>query len=177
MATLDFAAAIDGLLRRPLMAYHIRQLLALKDKAQYGELSEVDKIYIENTWNEFRSLQPAHDTRPDERDIAPGPLDSLRLAAELKNAEERIDKLREAGMLLLRQRDQLQARVKELEGQAAEARPEAGASDRRFEQAKRVFAKLYHPNALAGRSQLDIMVRGEVFKEFWAELERIEAGG
>ena len=46
--------------------------------------------------------------------------------------------------------------------------------DEKFVSVKREFAKMYHPNntAFTGMEQL---VRGELFKEFWQVLERIEA--
>jgi hypothetical protein len=45
----------------------------------------------------------------------------------------------------------------------------------KFEEAKKAFAKLYHPNASLSQSPLEATLRAEIFKEFWAELERIDA--
>jgi outer membrane murein-binding lipoprotein Lpp len=45
----------------------------------------------------------------------------------------------------------------------------------RFRAAKLAFARLYHPDR-GGTSEMDRLIRSQVFKEFWAELERIEKG-
>lgn len=52
----------------------------------------------------------------------------------------------------------------------------SGGTDKRFTDAKRAFARLYHPNSANGAG-IEKVVRAEIFKEFWAELERIEAQG
>ena len=47
--------------------------------------------------------------------------------------------------------------------------------DQKFREARRTFARLYHPdNGPADDS--DRTTRAEVFKEFWAELDRIDRG-
>ncbi len=43
----------------------------------------------------------------------------------------------------------------------------------RFRAAKLAFARMYHPDRGSG-SDMDRLIRAQVFKEFWAELERIE---
>lgn len=45
--------------------------------------------------------------------------------------------------------------------------------DMKFRQAKKAFARLYHPDQLAGDS-VEKRIRTEMFKEFWDELERID---
>lgn len=47
------------------------------------------------------------------------------------------------------------------------------AGDVKFRQAKKAFARLYHPDQTAGDSP-EKQLRTELFKEFWDELERIE---
>ena len=95
--------------------------------------------------------------------------------AELAAAKQTINRLRNAGKRAVAQSDQWEARAKELEGQLTNRRPKNAEDDNhKFAQTKRIFAKLYHPNALVGLSPLEKMVRGELFKEFWKELERIE---
>ncbi|MEZ5667829.1 MAG: hypothetical protein R3F55_10425 [Alphaproteobacteria bacterium] len=48
----------------------------------------------------------------------------------------------------------------------------AGTGDR-FGAVKRAFARLYHPDRQSGGT-LERALRGEVFNEFWPEIERIE---
>ena len=47
--------------------------------------------------------------------------------------------------------------------------------DRKFREARRSFARLYHPDN-ASADDTDGATRVEVFKEFWAELDRIDRG-
>jgi hypothetical protein len=42
-----------------------------------------------------------------------------------------------------------------------------------FAEVKKAFAKFYHPNALTCDG-IEKMVRSEIFKEFWSEIQRIE---
>ena len=55
----------------------------------------------------------------------------------------------------------------------AEATEQAQADAGKFRAARLAFARLYHPDR-GGASEIDRLVRGQVFKEFWTELERIE---
>ena len=61
----------------------------------------------------------------------------------------------------------------------APGRPANGAGrghvDHKFRAAKNAFARLYHPDRIAGNAQEE-RLRTELFKEFWDELERIERG-
>jgi hypothetical protein len=94
---------------------------------------------------------------------------------ELAGAMETIAKLRETGKRAVAQSEQWEAAAKALQKELADLRRQNGQSDHKFEEAKRAFAKLYHPNAAHSGGALETMLRGEIFKEFWAELERIEA--
>jgi len=58
---------------------------------------------------------------------------------------------------------------------AGQERPERDGSDAKFRRAKSAFARLYHPDRLTGEGP-ETIIRTEVFKEFWDELQRIEAG-
>jgi hypothetical protein len=45
----------------------------------------------------------------------------------------------------------------------------------KFRRAKTMVARLTHPDSV-GATGLEARIREQLFKEFWAELERIEAG-
>ena len=45
--------------------------------------------------------------------------------------------------------------------------------DARFRAAKAAFARLYHPDRTRTEG-IERLIREQVFKEFWAEIERIE---
>jgi len=62
-----------------------------------------------------------------------------------------------------------------LQRQLDETGDSAPPTDQKFRQAKSAFARLYHPDRQSGDDQRT-GVRVEVFKEFWAELQRIENG-
>jgi hypothetical protein len=47
------------------------------------------------------------------------------------------------------------------------------AGDAKFRQAKKSFARLFHPDHFAGDTP-EKRIRTELFKEFWEELDRIE---
>jgi chromosome segregation ATPase len=94
---------------------------------------------------------------------------------ELEKARQTIARLRESGKRAVAQRDHSEAIVKESEKELAVLRLQNTQLDHKFEDAKRAFAKLYHPNASVSARPLETMVRGEIFKEFWTELERIES--
>ena len=51
----------------------------------------------------------------------------------------------------------------------------ARGSDEKFRRAKSAFARRYHPDRISSDGE-EARIRTEVFKEFWEELQRIEAG-
>jgi hypothetical protein len=66
------------------------------------------------------------------------------------------------------------AKLREIEDLALD-RLSRTAADRRFQAAKRAFARRFHPDHLRGDAD-ERAARMELFKEFWSELERIERG-
>jgi septal ring factor EnvC (AmiA/AmiB activator) len=109
------------------------------------------------------------------REAKPNDISNTTTETELAKARETIVRLRETGKRAVAQSERWEATAKALEKELADLRRQNGKSDdRKFEEAKRAFAKLYHPNASSSRSPLETMVRSEIFKEFWTELERIE---
>ena len=70
--------------------------------------------------------------------------------------------------------DYYKGKVARLEQQLAGREPAVRGSDEKFSRAKSAFARRYHPDRLFGDSE-ETRVRTEVFKEFWEELQRIEA--
>jgi hypothetical protein len=51
----------------------------------------------------------------------------------------------------------------------------AGGADQKFQAARKAFVRLYHPDNVKVEG-LDRMIRQEIFKEFWRELEAIQKG-
>ena len=71
--------------------------------------------------------------------------------------------------------DYYKGEVARLEQQLAGREPSARGSDEKFRRAKSAFARRYHPDQIS-RDGEETRIRTEVFKEFWEELQRIEAG-
>jgi hypothetical protein len=105
----------------------------------------------------------------------PNEVDDLK--GEVARLNTLILELRAKGKRVVADRDHWQARAKTVESEVEILRNQRPASspEDRFAQAKRAFAKLYHPNN-ANASGIEAIVRAEVFKEFWNELARIERG-
>lgn len=69
----------------------------------------------------------------------------------------------------------LAAEVQRLRVELRLLRAGSAAADDRFVQAKREFARRFHPDRLP-RGAPDRAIRGGIFREFWAVLKRIERG-
>ena len=70
----------------------------------------------------------------------------------------------------------------ELDSAKAQSEPKGGVAqsgasdgDGKFRAAKRAFARLYHPDNV-NTEGFDKVIRVEIFKEYWRELEAIEKG-
>jgi hypothetical protein len=111
----DFAAIIHGLLRRPLMYLHADQIRELQIKEKHGGLTEVDKIYISDIWNKFRSLPTAW-TQESQSEGPAGDVaeHSVELATELKRLNVTVEKLRAALRQVAEHRDNLKDELEKL---------------------------------------------------------------
>jgi len=191
----DLVGKIDHLLQKPLLSAHIRYLNSIRKKAEREDLIEFDRDYVLYLWDEFgpsaskkrveelNTLRSDNsgtgrvkrETKPSINTKAPSAPVPAGVETELDKAKQTIARLRETGKRAVAQRDHWAAVAKTVEQELADLRRQSRKVDIKFEEAKRAFAKLYHPNASASRSPLEAMVRTEIFKEFWAELERIES--
>jgi hypothetical protein len=186
---------IDHLLQKPLAGNHLKFLRWVREKILKEDTVEFDRDYVLYLWDEFggspETVTPDVASIPDpprvretpkaQLDAPPREIETAEpkripngTEAQLEQAKQTIARLRENGKKAVAQRDRWEALAKALEKEVGDLRSQNGKSDRKFEEAKRAFAKLYHPDASASRSPLERMVRGEIFKEFWAELECIE---
>jgi hypothetical protein len=192
----DLLGKVDHLLQKPLSGSHLNYLRWVRGKVQKGDIVDFDRDYVLYLWDEFGPSAAA--TKQSEAQASEAPInpqranDNLRtrdaarateqapptpatLEAELEKAKQTITRLRDTGKRAVAQRDHWEAIAKRLEQELADLQRSPQRSDRKFEEAKRAFAKLYHPNASVSLGPLEKMVRSEIFKEFWAELERIES--
>jgi len=94
------------------------------------------------------------------------------LERQLADAEAEIDRLRALGKRVVAERDKWERIARDLR-----ANINLADNNRMFQEAKRSFAKLYHPDSSGSLGAMESAVRKEVFKEFWDVLERIERGG
>ncbi len=71
--------------------------------------------------------------------------------------------------------DYYKGEVARLEQQLSGRETLARGSDEKFRRAKSAFARRYHPDRISGNGE-ETRIRTEVFKDFWEELQGIEAG-
>jgi len=171
----DWIPEINHLLDRPLLEFHINELNKLLAKARKNSLTPSDEQYIKNLWDRFHSLPPKED-KQNEKPVEPPTPPNSRISEnpELVKAQKLIEELREERKRLALERDKWEDRAINLERKVKEIQ-RFSTSDRKFREAKRAFAKLYHPNSQKSISPLEAAIRNEIFKEFWAQLEEIEA--
>ena len=84
--------------------------------------------------------------------------------------EARVERLLEAGRIVISQRDTWQARA--LAAEAGRS-PHNGKTDNRFAQVKRLLALEFHPDQSQGAG-IDRLVREAIFKRLWPLIEDIE---
>jgi hypothetical protein len=146
---------------------------------QIGELSRADQAYIVDLWDKF-GLTPFAAGQPREavydigKDADTGSLSDTE--AELQRAKATICQVarsRKASSCSARSVGDTSERAGEGGRQSAATEWERRGQIRA---GKKSFREAIHPNAAVGCSPLEAMVRSEVFKEFWAELEAIESG-
>lgn len=122
------------------------------------------------------TAQPAQ-PHPASSDVPPPPTREAELHAEIL-------RLRDLGKTVVAERDRLKSLLEKerrerhkVEAELSTARSAAsstpGSDAKKFREAKAAFARLYHPDQHKG-GLIDAVVRSEIFKEFWAELEKIE---
>jgi hypothetical protein len=94
-----------------------------------------------------------------------------------------IERLRVRSATVEQQRESWKVRALMAEAQLLEASAKTGndggrrnVSDVRYASLKRYLAKRFHPDYAPGEG-LEKLVRNEIFKEIWSEIERLDQGG
>lgn len=100
----------------------------------------------------------------------------LELEAEVHTLTARIKRLREVGKAIIAQREEWKTRALASEEFANDLLDSSSEHDERFDMLRRLVAKELHPDFCDG-SQLEKMVRAELFKRLWPEIERIAVQG
>ncbi|WP_119419689.1 hypothetical protein [Desertibaculum subflavum] len=157
----DLDQKIRELLDTEILADTRDDLLEFKKQLLAGRLPQEDAEYVRALHDRVMGGSRVVPIPPSETASA-DPKDLHLLKAE--NAE-----LRRKGRIAVAERDKLRALIADLE---ANRGYESNATAR-FEKAKKAFARLYHPDNQRGTT-IERAVRTEIFKEFWAELEKIE---
>jgi hypothetical protein len=95
----------------------------------------------------------------------------------IKDKKDIIDDLREKGKKAVASRDKwrnraeiAESRVNELENKLLSKNSN---TDAKFKKIKNKFSMMYHPDRISG-SNFEKLVKQELFKEFWQEIEKIE---
>lgn len=118
-------------------------------------------------WLLWRLARLLRGLLPAKRPLRAAP---LRLARRrIRHADARGDALAEENRRL-----RLALRLAERERDALKAGAAPGSNDR-FAQAKRAFALRFHPDRITAGA-MERIVRVSMFREYWAELKRIERG-
>ena len=148
-----------------------------------AELLATGQMNSDTQQDLYRILAEARSNRsyPDDlrylRDLHTRILPPERAAGDKPNSNtshassDRSAALQAQVMKLQRELDQANRKIAELE-----SRPPASADGRKFREIKNRFARRYHPNSLSSTG-IEAIVRTEIFKEFWADFEEVEARG
>ena len=107
------------------------------------------------------------------RPICPGAQQCANRDARVKLLENEIDRLRGLDAIREDVAKLLQEEISELTRRLRVLGEQTTTPDDRFRQVKVAVSKALHPNNFA-HDQMAATVRGEIFKELWPEIERIE---
>jgi hypothetical protein len=112
------------------------------------------------------------------RPICPAAQQCANRDARAKLLEQEVDRLRgldaireDVAKLLQEEIDELTRRLRAATDQAV--REQAAPDNDRFRRVKVAVSKALHPNNFA-HDKIAATIRGEIFKELWPEIERIE---
>ena len=142
-----------------------------------ARLARVESELKDARWR-IRTLQDENQNLMQELAVASakGAQDAGSLRLKLQEAEARVRRCEER---LAEAERAAQTRLAERPTALALALTPAptaeGASDRRFQEVKRTFARRFHPD-FVNADGMERALRIDLFKEFWGDLERIERG-
>ena len=186
---------VKVLLQSSELADQRLQLVEYEQRLRSGFLSNQDRNYIRalHAWHIART--GTENAQPDRKDTAADAAEAATIAdlrarivaleGELQRAHRDVQELEELAAARLDRMNDLERRIE----QRPDNRPQGtgndvgptppgatpGATDDRFQQVRRRFAQLYHPDNNADDG-IEKLIRAEIFKEFWKELEAIEQG-
>ena len=178
---------------------YVMQLLDYQRRLKGGFLSTEDRNFVDAVYEWYQ--QGEEQARRAAGPVSQGGAEHQALAATLQDrlaesehqlgrARTRIRELEEELAQRIRDHDEataaLQAQLEAAEADVRRYRKHLDAIgagktadveqlDQKFREARRTFARLYHPDHVPADDS-DRATRAEVFKEFWAELDRIDRG-
>jgi hypothetical protein len=107
----------------------------------------------------------------------PPPKPPISPQQQIEELQAKIERLRASGRKIIDQREEWKRRALLAEGKLAEAVGEGNSEDRdsanRYAALKRYLAKQYHPDHAPGQG-IERIVRAEIFKEIWSEIDRLD---
>ncbi len=143
------------------------------------------RLFLYNMDEVLAAARRSHEARgevaphhADERHDAPAnpdlqQPDVLQLARQtIVELLDRIAKLQAASKAIVEEREHWKYRAAQAEKGLAQ--PVSGAGDKRYDALRRFLAKQFHPDHAPGNG-IEKMIRGEMFKEIWAQIDRIDA--
>jgi hypothetical protein len=164
------------------------ELLSLLRGKRYNYRSDRDHVIVsdretgsEITFFELRDLElfcryhhtrdqsdRDQETKGSEKQLDETERTSL-MQSRISDLECTIADLRRKGKRVVADRDQWEARARQLDTELKNAH-----EDTRFRALKVAITRICHPDNYSSSGKLEALVRAEIFKELWAELEKIE---
>jgi hypothetical protein len=111
-------------------------------------------------------LETKGSKQPDEAETI------LLLQSRISELEHTIADLRRKGRRVVADRDRWEARARQLDTENSQLK--ITHEDKKFRALKVAITRICHPDNYSSSGRLEALVRTEIFKELWAELEKIE---
>lgn len=135
-------------------------------EARAGQLHPDDLSYLRGLHSRLSGAKPNGNAGTNSKPEAQPQTDPLG------NALRELNEARNKIAMLQQKVAAAQGTFSSLEQQLA-SRADGGGDDRKFRDIKKRFARRYHPNSV-NSTGIDKIIRTEIFKEFWAEIEDVE---
>src|SRR5262249_11447382 len=96
----------------------------------------------------------------------------LVFQSRISQLERTVVELRNKGKLAVADRDHWEARARQLEAENYQLKSIRG--DVKFRALKVAITRISHPDNYSSSGRIEALARAELFKELWAEVEKIE---
>ncbi len=129
-----------------------------------------------NRWARMtdNSVEPIEPNFPPSKRWSGSPHSSSSPQQRIEELEAQVERLRASGRTIIAQREEWKGRALSAEAKLVQADGKEMDDDPgRYAALKRYLAKQFHPDNTHG-SGIEKIVRGEIFKEVWKEIDRLD---